>query len=131
MCPRKTFDGDAGYDVRIPNDAWIRPDELWTEVHLGVHVSPPPGVWLELVARSSTRLRGLIVHQGVIDQGYRGELIAFVRNPTGRTIRVLAGDRLVQLIPHRIVEVDWKSVLSVNDLPDSERGKNGLGSTGL
>ena len=96
----------------------------------------PPEVWLRLTARSSTiRKMGLMVVDGVIDSGFRGELLVAVVNLSDRPRVVESGMRLAQVIPHERISdrLDIRPVESgaFNRLPQFDaRGESGFGSSG-
>lgn len=124
----RAYPGDAGFDLFCRGGHWIGPGES-VDVPLGVRVQLPEGWWGLLTGRSSTlRRRGLLVAQGVIDQGYRGPLYAYVRNMTEETVRVRDGERLAQLIPLPLFP---GTIELVEDLEDHARGSNGYGSSGV
>ena len=91
------------------------------------------------MSRSSTTKRhGIIVLDGIIDNGYRGEMFAQVYNPVPpsaigpgwikENTRVIPkGTRVAQLILHKIYDVLW---VEQAILPESKRGSNGFGSSG-
>lgn len=127
--PDRTYANDAGLDLFVSETVDVPPGEF-RDIHCGVSVQLPDWSWGMLTGRSSTlRKRGLLVNQGVIDEGYRGPLFAGVWNLTAGTVRVNKGERIAQLIvldnatrklhPHQ-----------VRHLSVSERGNNGFGSTG-
>jgi dUTP pyrophosphatase len=66
---------------------------------------------------------------GVIDKGYRGELIAALWNTKDVPVTVKKGDRLVQIVARNIES--FASVKVVESLPESKRGTGGFGSTGI
>jgi len=126
-CPQTVYVDDVGYDLPCARDC-VLPPGVTTEVRLAFRVAPPPGFWWRLVGRSSTwRSKGLIVHEGIIDGGYRGPLWAGIHNPTGKEVSIEQGDRLVQCILQRIESV---SPMLVNSLPVGDRGDAGFGSSG-
>ena len=123
----RAYPGDAGFDLFCREEHWIGPGES-VDIPLGVRVQLPEGWWGLLTGRSSTlRKRGLLVAQGVIDQGYRGPLYAYVRNMTEEMVRVRDGERLAQLIPLPLFP---GTIELVEDLEGHERGVNGFGSSG-
>lgn len=90
-------------------------------------VAAPAGWWLFLHGRSSARERGMAIVTAVIDGGYRGEIIIGVGNTTGLRIDVASGERLAQIVP---IPIGDFQVYQVADLPKSERGERGFGSSG-
>lgn len=124
--PFHKYEGDAGYDLFAAERVPILPGQA-AEVPAGVRIDPRERIWFEIKARSSTlKKRGLEVVDAVIDRDYRGDLMAIVRNPTGLPVYVEAGERLVQVIPHRLIPVRFVH----GELRESPRGKQGFGSTG-
>lgn len=128
----RTYDGDAGWDLVAAHDAYIGPHGF-NDVACRVRVALPEGVWGLILGRSSTlRKRRLLVATAVIDQGYRGELFVLVQNTTPGSVMVKAGERLAQLIPLPLLtpEIKVRLLTDLEDLPESDRGDKGFGSTG-
>ena len=120
--------GDAGLDLFCSESVVVRPGRF-VDIPLGVSVEIPHGYWAMLTGRSSTlRKRGLLVNQGVIDQGYRGPLFAGVWNLTDEHVEVPRGDRVAQLI---LIPLWTGEPVSVLHLAESSRGVSGFGSSGL
>jgi len=121
---------DAGLDLASVIDVEIRPGER-AMVPTGVAVAIPEGYAGLVLPRSGLASRqGLTLANapGLIDPGYRGEITCAVVN-LDRTspVTIRRGDRIAQLlvIASPVVEAGW-----VDELPDSERGRSGFGSTG-
>lgn len=120
-------DGDVGYNLISTEDVIIKTDEV-VNVPTGVKVKLPTGYWALILARSSTIFKHHIhVFPGVIDNGYTGELfvpcIAMVKQ------RVIPkGSSIAQLIMFPAVTPFLEIV---NKLPETERGEQGFGSTGV
>lgn len=129
--PTMAYAGDAGFDLYCCETMEIKPGEF-KDAPTGISVALPLGVWAEITGRSSTlRTKGLLVTHGVIDSGWRGPLFAGIKNLHDKdTIHVEKYERLAQLIPHRLVsgKYDW---VEVDELPPSDRGTKGFGSSGL
>lgn len=126
--PTRHFDGDAGFDLYVAERTSI-PYGKFVDVPLGISVELPPGTWAQLTGRSSTlRKRNLLVTQGVIDNGYRGELFAGVQNLGREGTVVDRGERIAQLILHDMVTPD---PVMVSILSETDRGAAGFGSTGV
>ena len=64
---------------------------------------------------------------GVIDADYRGEILVSLYNQSGQVRTVSKGDRIAQLV---IEKVETPVFEEVDELPDTERGAGGFGSTG-
>lgn len=127
--PTRGHEDDAGLDLYISQRCVIEPGEF-QDLPTAVSGALPAGYWGLLTGRSSTlRNRGLLVHPGVIDVGYRGELFVGVMNLTSETVVVEPGVRIAQLIPVPMPE-QLVQARAVEQLPDGSRGDNGFGSTG-
>jgi dUTP pyrophosphatase len=81
--PRNAYGNDAGYDLFALNDTMV-PEGGGVDVRTGIAVAIPDGYYGRIVARSSTmRKRGLMVLEGIIDAGFRGELFSYAYMPVG------------------------------------------------
>ena len=121
-------DGDAGLDVYVINEQTIDPDET-SLIHLQIACETSDGRPYLLMPRSSiakTPLR-LCNSIGLIDGGYRGEIMAVVDNVKKEPYTVKPGQRLFQL-----VAMDGSPIhfTLVDKLTESTRGEGGFGSTG-
>lgn len=127
--PSRAHSDDAGLDLYVSQEVVI-PAGGFRDVPCGVAVELPAGSWGLLTGRSSTmRRRGLLMVQGVIDVGYRGELFAGVFNVSGGDVAVGVGERLSQLIVLPNLTETLTPVV-VESLSESERGVGGFGSSG-
>ncbi|QOT19347.1 dUTP diphosphatase [Paenarthrobacter sp. YJN-5] len=122
--------GDAGADLRSTIDLVLEPGERRL-VPTGVSVTLPFGTVGLIHPRSGLAAKhGITVVNapGTIDAGYRGEISVCLLN-TDRTeaFRINRGDRIAQLVIQRIEIADFRIV---DELPGSERGAGGFGSTG-
>lgn len=128
VIPGYTYAGDAGMDLTVIEHVILGPGEA-ADLATGLRIELPPGYWGRITGRSSTmRRRGLLVNEGIIDNGYRGELYVYVRNLNGHDAVIEPGDRLAQLIVHTLQRPE---VLEVERLAESDRGDKGFGSSGL
>jgi len=135
--PKFAYPGDAGMDLMVvgpPTDDtgpvyWlIKPGEAM-DLPTGLRIELPVGYWARITGRSSTmRKRGLLINEGIIDNGYRGELFAYARNLTDSDVLVSHGEHLAQLIIHEVVTP--QIVDSPEGLAGSPRGARGFGSSG-
>jgi len=116
-------------DVTDPTP-WLEvPPGGYAEIETGVRVKCPDDAWAIITGRSSTAWkRRLIVIQGIIDSGYIGYLRNLVFNPNPVPKRVHEGDRLAQLIV--LPKYPISNIIGVDELPSTERGESGFGSSG-
>jgi dUTP pyrophosphatase len=69
---------------------------------------------------------GLLNAPGLIDSGYRGEVRIILYNPGNESFRVEPGMRIAQLV---LVAVESARLVEVDELPETERGERGFGSS--
>jgi dUTP pyrophosphatase len=128
--PRYESDGAAAFDLAASEDVEIQPGEV-ALVPTGLVVEVPSGMFLAILARSSTPLkRGLMVANGmgVVDSDYCGasdEVKIAVLNFRSAPVQVRAGDRIAQGMVLPSPRVQW---VESADPPGPSRG--GFGSTG-
>ncbi len=118
--------GDAGIDVCAYEDATILPGKQH-HFHLGFQCEIPEGYIMLLLDKSSIAMKGLQVMGGVIDLGYRGEIILMLRNLTDEPVTFEKGKKVGQMVIIPAVQCD---VQFVDDISETSRGEGGFGSTG-
>lgn len=126
--PERAHPTDAGLDIRA-RDGQIVPAKESAVFFTGVHVEIPHGCAGILISKSGLNVRHGIVSDGLIDEGYTGEIVVKLHNLGGRDYRVEPGDKISQLV---IVPVRYEDVELVGalDSDSSGRGDAGFGSTG-
>ena len=128
--PFRGHPGDAGWDLYVSQDCDIAPGET-VDIHTNVKIDMPPYLFARIVGRSSSlRKHHLLVNEGIIDNGYTGELFVCVHNLGAETFHVKQGMRLAQVIFHTIEDVRWCPVDQIKTAP-GRRGEDGFGSTGI
>lgn len=136
VIPTYAKKGDAGLDLTATSYEY---DEK-TQNHIygtGLAIEIPEGHVGLIFPRSSNRKTDsyLTNHVGVVDSGYRGEVMCSFKNRDKieeDSIKSMyrpysPGERIAQLI---IVPYPQINFVEVSELSDSERGENGHGSTG-
>lgn len=98
-------------------------------VHTGLAIELPSGFYGRIAPRSGLALKtGIDVLAGVIDTDYRGEIMCLLINLGEHGFRISVGDRIAQLLIEKvtILEPQWNE-----ELIETERNRNGFGSTGV
>jgi dUTP pyrophosphatase len=128
--PEAAHPGDAGLDLRAAEPAKVGPGER-AMIPTGLAVAIPDGhAGLVLPRSGLASKQGLTLANspGLIDAGYRGEVIVAVVNlDRGQAVTIEAGDRIAQLV---VVALPSVTPSFVDELPDSTRGEDGFGSSG-
>jgi dUTP pyrophosphatase len=123
--PERAREGDAGLDLYADEDMDGGNCEAFA-VRTGIAVEFPAGWYGQVQGRSSMAVNSVDVLGGVIDPGFRGEIVVVLSCPASG-IDVVRGDKIAQLIIHRVPDVE---VVEVDALAPSERGAGGFGSSG-
>jgi dUTP pyrophosphatase len=127
--PERAYAGDAGLDLAAAERVELGPGER-AVVGTGLAVAIPEGHAGFVQPRSGLAAKhGITVvnSPGLVDAGYRGELQVVLLNTDRReTFVVEPGMRIAQLV---VVPVATPAPVDVEELPDSERGKRGFGSS--
>jgi dUTP pyrophosphatase len=122
---------DLGYDIFLLHGVYLAPRST-TQLRTGIAVEarhPETGASLGLLVRdrSSIAARGLACTGGVIDAGYRGEILVVMTNLSDAPVELRTGEKIAQMVP---VPVLTGPVKAVGDLEDSLRANRGFGSSG-
>jgi dUTP pyrophosphatase len=128
--PEVAHPGDAGLDLAANADLRLDPGER-ALVPTGIAVAVPEGYAGLVLPRSGLATRhGITLANapGLIDSGYRGEVMLAVVNLDPRKSHTIKkGDRIAQLV---VTPVEAVEVVQKDTLPASDRGEGGFGSTG-
>lgn len=123
-------DGDCGYDLRcvLQDPVSLDPNETLV-VPTGVSIAMPDGVGGFVFPRSGLGCKGLVLRNltGVIDSSYRGEIKVCLWNTSSSRMTIEPYDRIAQLV---FMPYLTPNLVTVDRLPDSDRGDGGFGSTG-
>ncbi len=130
--PAYATPGSAGADIvaAVSEDVQLRPLER-RAVPTGLMLAVPPGHEVQVRPRSGLALRhGVTVANapGTVDSDYRGELMVILVNLGNEPYVVRRGDRIAQLVVSPVVPATFVERV---ELPPSERGPGGFGSTGV
>jgi dUTP pyrophosphatase len=127
--PARAYEGDAGLDLASCERVELGPGER-AVVSTGLAVAIPEGHAGFVQPRSGLASRhgiSVLNSPGLVDRGYRGEVKVVLLN-TDRNERFVVepGMRIAQLV---VVPVAAPELVEVEELPDSERGERGFGSS--
>lgn len=125
--PTKAHDSDAGYDLYSATEKVLFPEEI-SSIHTGIKIKIPTNYAGLIWDKSGLAKKGLKTMGGVIDSGYRGEIIIVIKNVSNEVINIEKGQKIAQILIQKIKSFD---VIEGNVENDSTRGDGGFGSSGL
>jgi dUTP pyrophosphatase len=129
VLPRRAYTGDAGIDLAACERVELAPGER-ALVPTGLAVAIPDGFAGYVQPRSGLASKhgiSIVNSPGLVDAGYRGELLVNLLNTDAHESFVVEpGMRIAQLVVLEIPEVE---LVEVDELPESERGVRGFGSS--
>jgi dUTP pyrophosphatase len=127
--PTRAYVGDAGIDLAACDRVELAPGER-ALVSTGLAVAIPAGYAGYVQPRSGLATKhgiSIVNTPGLVDSGYRGELLVNLLNTDPREAFVVEpGMRIAQLVVLAVPEVE---PVEVDELPESERGDRGFGSS--
>lgn len=124
--PQKAHLPDVGLDIFVPESFVINPLETKT-IGLGLGVAIPEGFAGMLVPRSSIADKGLLIQTAIIDPDYTGEIHLIITNCSNSVKYIEKGQRLCSLVVYSVLNA---RIEVVEKLESTDRGDNGLGSSG-
>jgi dUTP pyrophosphatase len=131
VVPTRAYAGDAGLDLSACERVELAPGER-ALVGTGLAVAIPDGYAGFVQPRSGLATKhgiSIVNTPGLVDSGYRGELrVALLNTDARQPFTVEPGMRIAQLV---VVPVPGIDPVEVDELPESERGVRGFGSTRL
>lgn len=130
LMPTTSNPGDAGYDIRSAEDAVVGARSRQT-INTGVSIAMPAGFVALVHPRSGlAATNGITVLNapGTVDAGYRGEILITLVNHSDEDFVISRGDRVAQMLFQKFESVRF---VAVTELPGSQRGIAGFGSTGV
>ncbi len=116
---------DIGYDLYSSEDAIIEAHGA-AGIHTGIAIEFVPKAGAIVKTRSGLAKKRLMCNAGVIDAGYRGEIIVLIENLGDQPYTIRKGDKIAQLLEHPFLAGDVVEA----ELSDAARGSKGFGSTG-
>lgn len=128
--PQYAHPGDAGADLVATEALRLEPGQR-ALVGTGVRIALPEGFAAFVMPRSGLATKHgitIVNAPGTVDAGYRGEIkVTLLNTDRESAYDIAVGDRIAQLV---IMPVTRATFIPMDDLPDSERGEAGFGSTG-
>ncbi len=116
---------DIGYDLYSAEDLRI-PARGAAGVHTGIAIEFVPAAGAIVKTRSGLARKRLMCNAGVIDAGYRGEIIVLMENLGEEAYTIRKGDKIAQLLEHPFLAGEVRE----GELGDAARGAKGFGSSG-
>lgn len=126
--PTYEHPGDAGLDFYALEDFVVPAHSRKTGIRTGIALAIPDGyVGLFWDKSGLAAKHGLKVMAGVIDAGYRGEVLLTLLNTSEVDYHFKAGEKVMQMLVQKVERVE---VVEVAELNSTSRGQAGFGSTG-
>jgi dUTP pyrophosphatase len=128
--PAYALPGDAGADIVTAEEITLAPGAR-AVLPTGLAIALPDGFAAFVHPRSGLAARagvGLVNAPGTIDSGYRGEIkVIVINHDPAEPVHLARGERIAQIVVQRVERAEF---VEVTELPESERGVGGHGSTG-
>jgi len=125
--PSYAHEGDAGMDLFSSKQVELSPQER-VQVPTGVSMEIPEGcVGLIWDKSGLSHKVGLKTMGGVVDAGYRGEVMVGMINLGNEIYRIEKGHKVAQMLIQKIKRAE---IEEVDELSETQRGQGGFGSTG-
>jgi dUTP pyrophosphatase len=129
VVPERAYDGDAGLDLSACERIELAPGER-AVVGTGLAVAIPAGYAGFVQPRSGLAARNgitIVNSPGLVDSGYRGEVMVILLNTGAAPFAVEPGMRIAQLV---VLPAPAVAAVEYATLPETERGTRGHGSSG-
>ena len=127
VAPTKAHHEDSGFDLTLVKK--VKTVNKVEYYDTGISVEPPSGYYFEVYSRSSICKSGYMLanNVGIIDQNYRGSILAALIKIDPNAPDLELPCKLLQMIPRQFIHLDPVCVV---ELSDTDRGDGGFGSTG-
>lgn len=129
IMPTRGHESDAGYDLYAPKSMVTK--HLWKNdsivIDTGVHMLIPDGYCGMIISKSGLNVKHSVTTDGLIDSGYTGSIKIKMYNHGDERLKVEPGDKISQIV---IVPCMTPRLILAKELPHTDRGTNGFGSTG-
>lgn len=126
IVPQYQTSGASGLDLHASASVVVLPGRTRV-VSTGIALAIPSGYEGQIRPRSGLARNGIVAQLGTIDSDYRGEIGVILHNNSSESYSVQAGDRIAQMVIHKVERV---ALRTVPVLSPTSRGEGGFGSTG-
>lgn len=120
--------GDVGYDLKSTEEVLILAGDT-KKIDTGIQLELPEGYEAQVRPKSGISLKGILIHFGTVDNGFRGTVGVTITNLTSKTIKIENKEKIAQLVIKKY-EYDALPVEVIEINENTERGEDGYGSTG-
>ena len=124
--PTKHDKNDAAFDLYAIEDCTLFTSSI-NIIHTGICLEIESGFYGKIESRSSLAKKGIFCTAGVIDSGYRGEVMVVMNNRGKENHLIRQGHRIAQLVIHKVEEV---RIIESETLDDQSDRGGGFGSSG-
>lgn len=128
--PAFAHSDDAGMDLYSNENLEIQPLKK-VNVKTGIIMEIPDGYAGLIWDKGGTANKSIHTLAGVIDAGYRGEVIVLLFNLSNQLYKIKKGQKIAQMLIQKIARPEIKEVSNDNEIQNSSRGDGKFGSTGL
>lgn len=130
--PTKKSEQAAAYDLFLPSEVYLEPNEHWKIVGLGFHTEFCKGFEAVIFERSSiiTNMKLRVFH-GTIDSDYRGEWKLVISNIDTKPKLLPKHFRIAQVKFQPTWDQNYTIVNNLSQLTHTQRGEGGFGSTNV
>ena len=131
--PKYATPGAAGLDLKSAIDYTLRSGE-YKIIPTNLHIKLPDGYEAQVRPRSGLAAKygvSVLNSPGCVDADYTGNVGVILINLSQDAFEIKAGDRIAQMTIHKVEQLNWIPVESIDDLGETERGQKGFGSTGI
>lgn len=127
VIPTKAHETDLGWDLYAPDNYVLYSNDIRL-IRTGIKLEFPVEYGAIIKDRSSMAIRGFLVLGGVIDCDYRGEIVVMLCNVTDRSLTIIKGSKVAQLLLFPVISETMKEGIVPNNTP---RGEKGFGSSDI
>jgi dUTP pyrophosphatase len=125
--PVRAHQDDAGMDLRTPFDVTVLPNGCSAVIDTGVHMAIPAGYVGMIKSKSGLNMKQGIIADGTIDAGYTGSIKVKIYNLSDKPYHFKKCDKITQIV---ILPIPYVELEKLDELPETDRGEGGFGSTG-